>query len=197
MNFSTTGSIVFVSARLPSNAETMSGNPSCPVSVAPGVSAGQHSGAGRPLVLVGGEGERRTLPAAARYADAINWQVGVKGFVRKSQVLRELCEDIGRDPDTVRLTHAPNFQLFESERDFARWRQDERRGMSSEEVYAYIRNRGAMYGTASAIEETIEEFTAAGCRGFMVFCNSAPESSGLQQLASLSPVMRALVQTVR
>lgn len=163
--------------------------------VRPGVSAGQMYGAGRPLVLVGGEGERRTLPAAARYADAVNWQIGVKDFVRKSQVLRELCEAIGRDPDTIRMTHAPNFQWFDSERDFARWRQDERRGMSSEEVYAYIRNRGALYGTASAIEETIEEFAAAGCRGFMVFCNSMPASSGLEQLASLSPVKRALAQT--
>ena len=27
--------------------------------------------------------------------------------------------------------------------------------MSAEEVYAYIRNRGALYGTESAIEETI------------------------------------------
>lgn len=160
-----------------------------------GASLGHLNGTGRPLVLVGGEGERRTLPAAARYADAVNWQVGVKDFVRKRQVLHELCEAEERDLDTVRLTHAPNFQLFESEREFARWRQDERRGMSSEEVYAYIRNRGALYGTASAIEETIEEFTAAGCRGFMVFCNSVPSSSGLEQLASLSPVMRALAQT--
>ena len=32
MNFSVTGSMVFVSARLPSNAETNSGKPSCPVS---------------------------------------------------------------------------------------------------------------------------------------------------------------------
>ena len=32
MNFSMTGSMVLVSALFPSNAETMSGNPSCPVS---------------------------------------------------------------------------------------------------------------------------------------------------------------------
>ena len=32
MNASMTGSMVLVSARLPSKAETMSGNPSCPVS---------------------------------------------------------------------------------------------------------------------------------------------------------------------
>jgi alkanesulfonate monooxygenase SsuD/methylene tetrahydromethanopterin reductase-like flavin-dependent oxidoreductase (luciferase family) len=142
----------------------------------------------RPPFLVGGEGERRTLPMAAAYADAVNWQVGVHDFVRKCALLRAACEAAGRDPNIVHMTHAPNFQIFDSKREFARWRQDERRGMSSEEVYAYIRNRGALYGTASAIEERIEEFIAAGCRGFMVFCNSAPAATALEQLASLSTV---------
>ena len=51
---------------------------------------------------------------------------------------------------------------------------------------------GALYGTAAAIEATIEEFIDAGCGGFMVFCNSAPGLQGLEQLASLAPVRRAL-----
>ncbi len=146
----------------------------------------------RPPLLVGGEGERRTLPTAAAYADAVNWQVGVHDFVRKCAVLRAACEAAGRDPNMVHLTHAPNFQLFDSEREFARWRHDERRGMSAEEVYAYIRNRGALYGTASTIEEMIEEFIAAGCQGFMVFCNSAPAATALEQLASLSAVRNVI-----
>ena len=45
MNFSMTGSIVLVSALFPSNALTMSGNPSCPVS--------------RPMVICGSS--RRSL----------------------------------------------------------------------------------------------------------------------------------------
>jgi len=147
---------------------------------------------GRPLLLVGGEGERRTLPAAAAFADGVNWQVGVCGFAHKSRVLAELCESLGRDPATLRRTHAPNFQLFESEREFARWRQDERRGRSSEEVYAYIRKRGALYGTAFAIEETIEAFVDTGCSGFMVFCNSAPSVDALRMLAELPSVYHAL-----
>lgn len=162
----------------------------------PGAPAvGLANGAGRPMLLVGGEGERRTLPAAVAFADVISWQAGVQDFIRKSRVLRDACVAAGRDPGTVRLTHAPNFQLFDSEREFARWRQDDRRGMSSEEVCAYIRKRGALYGTASAIQETIEEFTDAGCEGFMVFCNSTPAASGLGQLASLSSVQRALRQS--
>jgi hypothetical protein len=94
---------------------------------------------------------------------------------------------MGRDPATLLRTHAPNFQLFASEREFARWRQDERRGMSSEEVYAYIRNRGALYGTPSGINETIEAFIDVGCVGFMIFCNSAPSADNLEQLAMLRP----------
>jgi alkanesulfonate monooxygenase SsuD/methylene tetrahydromethanopterin reductase-like flavin-dependent oxidoreductase (luciferase family) len=143
----------------------------------------------RPLVLVGGEGERRTLPAAAAHADVVNWQVGVDEFRRKSRLLEEMCAAAGRDEWIVRRTHATNFQLFDSERAFARWRQHRDRGMSSEAVYAYIRRRGALYGTASAIEESIGQFIDAGCRGFMVFCNTAPAEEGLDQLVSVPSVI--------
>jgi hypothetical protein len=150
------------------------------------------AGGRRPPLLVGGEGEKRTLPAAVGYADVVNWQIGVSEFARKSRVLAELCEVVGRDPASLRRTHAPNFQLFESKREFARWRQDERRGMSAAEVDAYIRSRGALYGTASAIDAVIDEFIDVGCGGFMVFCNSAPALEGLEQLTSLRPVQRAI-----
>ena len=64
-----------------------------------GPAAECHSQAGRrPPLLVGGDGERRTLPAAIAYADAVNWQVGVSEFIRKSCVLSNLCESAGRDP---------------------------------------------------------------------------------------------------
>jgi len=57
--------------------------------------------------------------------------------------------------------------------------------MSARDVDAYVRNRGAFYGTASAISETIEEFIDLGCQGFMVYCNSAPKLEALQQLVAL------------
>jgi alkanesulfonate monooxygenase SsuD/methylene tetrahydromethanopterin reductase-like flavin-dependent oxidoreductase (luciferase family) len=148
------------------------------------------SGDGGPLLLVGGEGEKRTLPAAAAYADVVNWQVGVSEFERKSKVLADLCEAAGRDPAGIRRTHAPNFQLFDSEREFARWRQHEDRGMSTEDVSASIRSRGAFYGTAPAIEEAIQQYADVGCGGFMIFCNAAPALEALDQLASLRSVER-------
>jgi alkanesulfonate monooxygenase SsuD/methylene tetrahydromethanopterin reductase-like flavin-dependent oxidoreductase (luciferase family) len=53
-------------------------------------------------VLVGGGGERRTIPMAARYADV--WHVWGKpdGYAAKSRKLDQACEAIGRDPAEVR-----------------------------------------------------------------------------------------------
>jgi hypothetical protein len=116
----------------------------------------------------------------------------VQEFARKSHVLARLCESAGRDPASIRRTHAPNFQLFDSEREFARWRQDERRGMSAEDVHAYIRSRGALYGTAAAIEESVGQFIGAGCGGFMIFCNAAPSAYALEQVAVLPSVQHSI-----
>jgi F420-dependent oxidoreductase-like protein len=56
-------------------------------------------------ILVGGGGERRTLRLVAKYADACNF-MGEPDTVRhKLEVLRSHCEDLGRDPATIEVTH--------------------------------------------------------------------------------------------
>ncbi len=59
--------------------------------------------------------------------------------------------------------------------------------MSAAEVDAYIRNRGAFYGTAGGVAQTIDEFVGHGCAGFIVFCSNFPAHVGLEGLASLNP----------
>ena len=49
-------------------------------------------------ILVGGNGERRTLRLAAQYADACNLIGELDVVERKVAVLRSHCEDVGRDP---------------------------------------------------------------------------------------------------
>ena len=142
------------------------------------------------MLLVGGERERRTLPSAVRHADLVNWQVGPAEFGRKGQVLARLCEEAGRDPATLRRTHAPNFQLFDSEHEFRLWREHRDRGMSAAEVGAYMRGRGAFYGTAAGIAEVIEEYVELGCGGFIVYCNASPDMTSLAQLVDLRPECR-------
>jgi F420-dependent oxidoreductase-like protein len=55
-------------------------------------------------ILVGGGGERRTLRLAAAHADAVNVMGTVDAVGRKVAVLHRHCEDLGRDPATIRVT---------------------------------------------------------------------------------------------
>jgi alkanesulfonate monooxygenase SsuD/methylene tetrahydromethanopterin reductase-like flavin-dependent oxidoreductase (luciferase family) len=53
-------------------------------------------------VLVGGGGERRTIPMAARYADVWHVWGTPESYAAKSAVLDEACQALGRDPAQVR-----------------------------------------------------------------------------------------------
>ncbi|TNM39786.1 LLM class F420-dependent oxidoreductase [Nocardioides albidus] len=62
--------------------------------------------AGRVPVMIGGQGERKTLRLVAQYADACNLFTGdgVDGVAAKLEVLRRHCDDVGRDYDEIRKT---------------------------------------------------------------------------------------------
>ncbi|ANI39350.1 LLM class flavin-dependent oxidoreductase [Mycolicibacterium vaccae] len=68
--------------------------------IAPG--AVQHP---RPPIVVGGVGEKFTLPLVARYADVWNVPTYALGQIKeKIAALRSICDDVGRDPDTITLS---------------------------------------------------------------------------------------------
>jgi F420-dependent oxidoreductase-like protein len=56
-----------------------------------------------PPIMIGGGGEKKTLRLVARYADACNVFVG-REEARKLDVLRQHCEEVGRDYDTIYKT---------------------------------------------------------------------------------------------
>jgi alkanesulfonate monooxygenase SsuD/methylene tetrahydromethanopterin reductase-like flavin-dependent oxidoreductase (luciferase family) len=75
-------------------------------------------------LLVGGGGERVTLRLVARYADANNVGGGFESVRRKEAILRQHCEDVGRDhreiertaglgPVIIRDSHAEAQRVFE------------------------------------------------------------------------------------
>jgi alkanesulfonate monooxygenase SsuD/methylene tetrahydromethanopterin reductase-like flavin-dependent oxidoreductase (luciferase family)/predicted kinase len=55
-------------------------------------------------IIVGGAGERRTLRIAARLADGCNLPSDPEFLDRKIAVLRQHCEEVGRDPAEVAVT---------------------------------------------------------------------------------------------
>ncbi len=59
-----------------------------------------------PPILIGGEGEKKTLRLVAQYADACNLfaRNGVDGVSNKLEVLREHCEALDRDYEEIEKT---------------------------------------------------------------------------------------------
>ncbi|UUO03143.1 LLM class F420-dependent oxidoreductase [Mycolicibacterium novocastrense] len=52
-------------------------------------------------LMIGGSGEKKTIPLAARHFDHLNIIAGFDELPRKIQVVKERCEEIGRDPATL------------------------------------------------------------------------------------------------
>ena len=52
-------------------------------------------------LMIGGSGEKKTIPLAAKHFDHLNIIAGFDELPRKVQVVRDRCEEIGRDPATL------------------------------------------------------------------------------------------------
>jgi alkanesulfonate monooxygenase SsuD/methylene tetrahydromethanopterin reductase-like flavin-dependent oxidoreductase (luciferase family) len=62
-------------------------------------------------IMIGGGGERKTLRLVAQYADATNVFGGPTAIHHKYEVLRQHCEDIGRDPNEIERSTLQNINL--------------------------------------------------------------------------------------
>jgi F420-dependent oxidoreductase-like protein len=52
-------------------------------------------------LMIGGSGEKKTIPLAAKYFDHLNIIAGFDELPRKVAVVKDRCEEIGRDPATL------------------------------------------------------------------------------------------------
>lgn len=52
-------------------------------------------------LIIGGSGEKKTIPLAARHFDHLNISAGFDQLPHKMKVVRDCCEQIGRDPATL------------------------------------------------------------------------------------------------
>lgn len=61
-----------------------------------------------PPILIGGSGEKKTLRLVAQYGDACNlfWSAGEETLRHKLDVLKQHCDEVGRDFSTIQLTFA-------------------------------------------------------------------------------------------
>ena len=136
----------------------------------------------RPPIIVGGVGEKYTLPLVARYADVWNVPTYALGELeRKTAVLRTICEDIGRDPDTIVLSVeavmalAPDDNSLPSVRAFA----EKRFG-----IPAFGLHEGGLIGTPPAIVDRLHELQALGFGQIVLFIHDRASDETLELLAS-------------
>lgn len=66
-------------------------------------------------IMIGGSGEKKTLRTVARYADMWNGMGTVETMTRKVAVLRQHCEDVGRDPAEIEFTLGIKATIRDSE----------------------------------------------------------------------------------
>jgi F420-dependent oxidoreductase-like protein len=134
-----------------------------------------------PPVWIGGGGEKVTLRIAARLADATNWQVGLDGFVRKSELLRGYCDDIGRPFDEITRTHGPDCRLFDTEADLQQWLDSpgggQLWGRTPHEDYV----RDSLVGTVEKVTADVQAYVDAGCREFVLWFRDYPSTESLER----------------
>ena len=144
-----------------------------------------------PPIWVGGGGEKVTLRIAAQHADATNWQVGLDEFVHKSAVLARHCEDVGRDPDSVVRTHAPDCLLFDTDADVRRWLDSPGGGdlWGREDPEVYLRDN--FVGTDAQVAEKVQAYLDAGCSEFVLWFRDLPAVESLERfMADVVPRLR-------
>jgi F420-dependent oxidoreductase-like protein len=136
-----------------------------------------------PELWIGGGGEKVTLRIEARHADKTNWQTGIEGFVRKSNLLRGYCEEIGRDFDSIVRTHGPDCRVFDTEADLKKWLDSPGGGSlwGRGDPDEYVRDN--LVGTAEQVAEKAQEFVDAGCREFVLWFRDFPSSDSLEAVA--------------
>ena len=134
-----------------------------------------------PPIWIGGGGEQVTLRIAAAHADATNWQVGLEGFVHKSEVLREHCDRLGRDFDEIARTHAPDCRLFDTDDDLRRWLDASDGGhlWGAADPEDYVRDN--LVGTPERVVDAMQQYADAGCREFVLWFRDFPESESLER----------------
>jgi len=145
---------------------------------------------GGPRILIGGNGPRRTMPLAARYADVWNcMMVPPAQFRELSRHLDDLLDQAGRPRNAVRRTLMTNLTFGRDAADLERKLAPRRQqpafaGKSTEEIAdALWTERGAIVGTPERVIEQIRAFADAGVEELMLQWLDLEDRDGIRAFA--------------
>ena len=139
---------------------------------------------GRPEIIVGGGGERRTLRIAAELADACNVPSDVATLDQKVGVLRRHCLAVGRDPEDVAVT-VLDLPVIGHDRDDT-WRRVERlRGRTAATTYARRHHAGEA-------NEHRDRYRVLADRGVRTIFLGLSDLDSVDDVERLAPVLAGL-----
>jgi F420-dependent oxidoreductase-like protein len=131
-----------------------------------------------PPILVGGEGEKRTLEIVAKYADACNLLGSPETVKRKLDVLKEHCKKVGRDYDSILKTKLGGVLIDNNEEEVKKRVNLILKGMSEQQIKEYI-----IYGTADSVLQQIELLEKVGIQYFIVNLEPSRQFDELESFA--------------
>ncbi len=136
---------------------------------------------GGPPLLIGGNGERRTLPLAARFADEWNAvYIPAETFRRLNARLDALLRAAGRDPASVRRSLMTGLVFGRTPQE-AEERALRRTG--GRQDAAVLRARGLLVGGPAALKEQLRALEEAGVQRLMLQWLDLDDLDGLRALA--------------
>ena len=110
-------------------------------------------------IMLGGSGEQKTFRLAARFADHMNIICDIDDLARKLAVLRQRCEEIGRDPATLATSYLVMGMVGETGREVKEL---------AESIPENRRNRSFL-GTAEQVADQLhEKVLGAGIGGITI-----------------------------
>ena len=112
-------------------------------------------------IMIGGNGERRTLRTLARHGDICNVRGTPEEVAHKIGVIRHHCEDAGRDPSEIVLTTVMRPALVTEQHKIDRLRQVHGEGMSEEQ------QTRLPIGPAEHLIGLFQEYESIGIQGFV------------------------------
>lgn len=146
--------------------------------------------AGGPRILIGGNGMKRTLPLAARYADIWNGVfISPEAFKERSEALDTLTKEAGREPSSLKRTAMITLIYARDEHELAQLLQKHRlqpelANLSLAEASQYLVAHGhAIAGTAEQVRQHIQTYLQAGAEEMMLQWLDQTDTARLQDFA--------------
>src|ERR1044072_833526 len=130
-------------------------------------------------LMIGGSGEKKTIPLAARHFDHLTVIAGFDELARKVEVVRQRCEEIDRDPATLETSMLVGALVGD--------------GVSADLIPEDFRQR-MVAGTPEQVAEQIKtRVLDAGIDGVIVFLPTATTGYQPGQITALGEALKPLV----